>query len=73
MPDARQREQPGTAPGPRDDRETSSPRGQDSTGGARQGADGTLAWSLTAMSDATPARRGNAEMRNTHLPEAASP
>jgi hypothetical protein len=45
MADARQREQPGTAPGPRHDRETPSPRGQDS-------ADGTLAWSLTAMSEA---------------------
>lgn len=44
MADARQREQPDTAPGPRHDRETPSPRGQDS-------ADGTLAWSLTAMSE----------------------
>jgi hypothetical protein len=52
MADAREREQPGTVPGPRDDRETPGPRGQDSAGGARHGADGTLAWSLTAMSEA---------------------
>src|ERR1700733_7968350 len=52
MADARVREQPGTVPGPRDDRETSGPRGQDRAGGARHGADGTLAWSLTAMSEA---------------------
>jgi hypothetical protein len=43
MADAREREQPGTAPGP--DRGTPRSRGQDS-------ADGTLAWSLTAMSEA---------------------
>jgi hypothetical protein len=52
MADARQREQPGTAAGPRHDREAAGPRGQDTAGGARQGADGTLAWSLTAMSEA---------------------
>lgn len=52
MADARQREQPGTAAGPRHDREAPGPRGQDTAGGARQGADGTLAWSLTAMSEA---------------------
>jgi hypothetical protein len=45
--DARQRERPFTAPGPRHDRERPSPRGQDSAGG-----DGTLAWSLTATSEA---------------------
>jgi hypothetical protein len=52
MADAREREQPGTVPGPRDDRETSGPRGQDRAAGARHGADGTLAWPLTAMSEA---------------------
>jgi hypothetical protein len=52
MADAREREQPGTVPGPRDDREAPGPRGQDSAGGARHGADGTLAWSLAAMSEA---------------------
>jgi hypothetical protein len=29
-----------------------APRGQDTAGGARHGADGTLAWSFTAMSEA---------------------
>ncbi len=52
MADAREREQPGTVPGPRHDRGTPGPRGQDSAGDARQAADGTLAWSLTAMSEA---------------------
>jgi len=52
MADAREREQPGTVPGPRDDREAPGPRGQDGADGALQGADGTLAWSLTAMSEA---------------------
>jgi hypothetical protein len=52
MADAREREQPGTVPAPQHDRETPGLRGQDSAGGARQAADGTLAWSLTAMSEA---------------------
>jgi hypothetical protein len=52
MADAREREQPGTVPGPRHDRGTPGPRGQDSAGDVRQAADGTLAWSLTAMSEA---------------------
>ena len=52
MADAREHEQPGTAPGPRHDRGTPRPRGQDSAGSACQAADGELAWSLTAMSEA---------------------
>ena len=52
MADAREHEQPGAVPGPRDDRGTPRSRGQDSADGASQAADGTLAWSLTAMSEA---------------------
>jgi hypothetical protein len=52
MADDREREQPGTVSGPQHDRGTPRPRGQDSAGGARQAVDGTLAWSLTAMSEA---------------------
>jgi hypothetical protein len=52
MADAREHEQPGTVPAPQHDRRTPRPRGQDTAGDARQAADGTLAWSLIAMSDA---------------------
>ena len=52
MADAREHAQPGTVPWPRDDRGTPRSRGQDSAGGPRQAADGTLAWSLTATSEA---------------------
>lgn len=52
MTEARKREQPGTVPGPRRDHEAHLTGRHDSAADACQAPDNTLAWSVTAMSDA---------------------
>src|SRR5579859_3930741 len=69
MADARARERAGTEPGSPDDHETPRPRRRDSMGDVRQDGDDTVAWSVTAMSDAL---RRLAAARARDMPQAVA-